>query len=222
LDSNVRYRGVPVGRVRDIIDPKNIERIRVTIEVSDDTPVKADTKATLEMQGLTGGIYVLLNEGTQTAADLPKTMKAPYPEIGSRRSALAQIFQGAPELIAKGSRCWTGRRCCSTTTIVLSRRSTMWIADRIDSQSGSGEAVDRGDIDRRRHRRHEPEFEGWPGLRAELREERPPVDADSQRRHGADRRQFGGDVGQSAADFAQGDIARDCGLCRWAAMASSN
>jgi phospholipid/cholesterol/gamma-HCH transport system substrate-binding protein len=104
LDSNVRYRGVPVGRVRDIrIDPQNIERIRVTIEVRDDTPVKADTKATLEMQGLTGGIYVLLNEGTQESAELPKTMKAPYPEIGSRRSALAQIFQGAPELIAKGS-----------------------------------------------------------------------------------------------------------------------
>ena len=104
LDSNVRYRGVPVGRVRDIrIDPENIERIRVTIEVRDDTPVKADTKATLEMQGLTGGIYVLLNEGTQSAADLPKTVTAPYPEIGSRRSALAQIFQGAPELIAKGS-----------------------------------------------------------------------------------------------------------------------
>jgi len=104
LDSNVRYRGVPVGRVRDIrIDPQNIERIRVTIEVRDDTPVKSDTKATLEMQGLTGGIYILLNEGTQTAADLPKTMTAPYPEIGSRRSALAQIFQGAPELIAKGN-----------------------------------------------------------------------------------------------------------------------
>ena len=104
LDSNVRYRGVPVGRVRDIrIDPQNIERIRVTIEVRNDTPVKSDTKATLEMQGLTGGIYVLLNEGTQTAADLPKTTTAPYPEIGSRRSALAQIFQGAPELIAKGS-----------------------------------------------------------------------------------------------------------------------
>ncbi len=104
LDSNVRYRGVPVGRVRDIrIDPENIERIRVTIEVRNDTPVKADTKATLEMQGLTGGIYILLNEGTQSAADLPKTVTAPYPEIGSRRSALAQIFQGAPELIAKGS-----------------------------------------------------------------------------------------------------------------------
>jgi phospholipid/cholesterol/gamma-HCH transport system substrate-binding protein len=104
LDSNVRYRGVPVGRVRDIrIDPANIERIRVTIEVRADTPVKTDTKATLELQGLTGGIYVLLNEGTQEAAELPKTMIAPYPEIGSRRSALAQIFQGAPELIAKGS-----------------------------------------------------------------------------------------------------------------------
>jgi phospholipid/cholesterol/gamma-HCH transport system substrate-binding protein len=104
LDSNVRYRGVPVGRVRDIrIDPENIERIRVTIEVRGDTPVKVDTKASLELQGLTGGVYVLLNEGTQGAAPLPGTRDAPYPEIGSRPSNLARIFQGAPELIAKGS-----------------------------------------------------------------------------------------------------------------------
>jgi len=104
LDSNVRYRGVPVGRVRDIrIDPENIERIRVTIEVRGDTPVKVDTKASLELQGLTGGIYVLLNEGTQGAAPLPGSETAPYPEIGSRPSNLAQIFEGAPELLAKGS-----------------------------------------------------------------------------------------------------------------------
>lgn len=104
LDSNVRYRGVPVGRVRDIrIDPQNIERIRVTIEVRGDTPVKVDTKASLELQGLTGGVYVLLNEGTQGAAPLPGTREAPYPEIGSRPSNLARIFEGAPELIAKGS-----------------------------------------------------------------------------------------------------------------------
>jgi len=104
LDSNVRYRGVPVGRVRDIrIDPENIERIRVTIEVRGDTPVKVDTKASLELQGLTGGIYVLLNEGTQGAAPLPGSETAPYPEIGSRPSNLARIFEGAPELLAKGS-----------------------------------------------------------------------------------------------------------------------
>lgn len=104
LDSNVRYRGVPVGRVRDIrIDPENIEVIRVTIEVRGDTPVKVDTKASLELQGLTGGIYVLLNQGTQGAAPLPGTQDAPYPEIGSRPSNLARIFEGAPELLAKGS-----------------------------------------------------------------------------------------------------------------------
>ena len=67
VDRNVRYRGVPVGRVRDIrIDPGISSAIRVTIEVRDDTPVKADAKATLELQGLTGVTYVLMNDGTQT------------------------------------------------------------------------------------------------------------------------------------------------------------
>ena len=39
--SPVRYRGVPVGSVTDIrIDPENIERIRVTVEISADYPAQ--------------------------------------------------------------------------------------------------------------------------------------------------------------------------------------
>jgi phospholipid/cholesterol/gamma-HCH transport system substrate-binding protein len=44
--SPVRYRGVPVGSVTDIrIDPENIARIRVTAEISAETPIKTDTEA---------------------------------------------------------------------------------------------------------------------------------------------------------------------------------
>ena len=127
----------------------------------DDTPVKADTKATLEMQGLTGGIYVLLNEGTQTAADLPKTMKAPYPEIGSRRSALAQIFQGAPELIAKGS------LLLDKATLLFdeeNRTAIKKILSNVESLTGDaefavrrvGKTSDGCDHGGRKYRRHEP------------------------------------------------------------------
>src|SRR5262249_39650655 len=55
VDGTVRYRGVPVGRIIDIaIDQKNIEKVRVTIEIDADTPVRTDTVASIELQGITG------------------------------------------------------------------------------------------------------------------------------------------------------------------------
>ena len=48
--SEVRYRGVPIGTVTDFrIDPENVGRVRVTLDVSGDTPIKEDSIASIEM-----------------------------------------------------------------------------------------------------------------------------------------------------------------------------
>jgi phospholipid/cholesterol/gamma-HCH transport system substrate-binding protein len=48
--SPVRYRGIALGTVRDIrIDPKNIARVQVTIEVAANTPIKEDAVAYLAL-----------------------------------------------------------------------------------------------------------------------------------------------------------------------------
>lgn len=97
----VLYRGIPVGRVGDIrIDPDNVETVLVTIEVDRDTPIKADTVATLEFQGLTGIAYVQLRGGTQEAPRLDPDAE-PAPRIASRRSALERVFESTPELLAR-------------------------------------------------------------------------------------------------------------------------
>ncbi|HUL07691.1 MAG TPA: MlaD family protein, partial [Candidatus Acidoferrum sp.] len=84
VDGTVRYRGIPVGRIIDIrVDPANIEMVRVTIEVKADTPVRTDTDASIELQGITGVTYVLLKGGKQDSPALPVTMKEPYPQIHS-------------------------------------------------------------------------------------------------------------------------------------------
>ena len=63
--SPVRYRGVPVGTVSDIrLDPDNVTRVRVTIEVQNGTPIMSDSIASLEVQGITGGAYVQISGGT--------------------------------------------------------------------------------------------------------------------------------------------------------------
>ena len=102
IGSEVQYRGVPVGRITDIrIDAENIERIRVTVEVNEDTPVKTDTYATLGLQGITGVAYLQLKGGTQNAPDLVAQGKDDYPVIPSRPSGLEQVLDRAPELLER-------------------------------------------------------------------------------------------------------------------------
>src|SRR3546814_11090566 len=65
------YRGVRVGEVTSVdLDPDRPTAIRVTIEVQKRTPVGADSVATLELEGLTGGRYVELTGGGPTAPPL--------------------------------------------------------------------------------------------------------------------------------------------------------
>ncbi len=101
LGSSVSYRGVPVGEVTFVgIDPENVERVLVTIEVPANTPIKTDTIASLEIQGITGGALVLLSGGTQAAPDLRLAPGQARAVIASTPSRLEQFLQGAPELVA--------------------------------------------------------------------------------------------------------------------------
>jgi phospholipid/cholesterol/gamma-HCH transport system substrate-binding protein len=100
--SQVLYRGIPVGRVAAIrIDPANVENVLVTAEIDRHTPIKVDTVATLEMQGLTGLAHVQLRGGTQGSVRLDPDATPP-PRIASRRSALERVFESGPELLASG------------------------------------------------------------------------------------------------------------------------
>jgi phospholipid/cholesterol/gamma-HCH transport system substrate-binding protein len=99
--SPVLYRGIPVGRVADIrIDPEDVETVLVTVEIDRRTPIKSDTVAALEMQGVTGIAYVQLRGGTQASARLDP-MAEPPPRIPSRRSALERVFESTPELLGR-------------------------------------------------------------------------------------------------------------------------
>jgi len=81
-DSVVRYKGIKVGRVRNMrLDPENPERVRLVLDIAEGTPIKEDTVASLATQGLTGLAYVELGGGTRDSPPLTPPPGQPYPVI---------------------------------------------------------------------------------------------------------------------------------------------
>ncbi|WP_029008444.1 MlaD family protein [Azospirillum halopraeferens] len=97
--SPVRYRGIPIGTVTDLrLDPSNVGRVRVAIAVQAGTPIKADSIASLEVQGITGGAYVQITGGTERS-ELLRASQSGVPVIPSRPSSLAEVVDAAPQIL---------------------------------------------------------------------------------------------------------------------------
>jgi len=99
-DATVRYRGIPVGTVTKIeIAPDNIDKVRVTIQVDATTPVRTDTVASIEMQGITCVAYIQLTGASDTAPPLEPEAGEKIATITAANSALAAVFESAPDMI---------------------------------------------------------------------------------------------------------------------------
>ncbi|MFP4597369.1 MAG: MlaD family protein [Persicimonas sp.] len=90
----VKLRGVRVGTVEEIrVHPENVEIVEVRIKVDKGTPIKTDTKAFINMQGITGLKFVELAQGTANAPELP-----PGSEIQAGRSMMEQLTGRASDI----------------------------------------------------------------------------------------------------------------------------
>ena len=101
VGGDVRFNGIRVGEVTRIkIDRDNLERVLVRVDLEADTPVRENTVASLEFQGITGVSYIQLSGGGADKTLLwPPANEGEVPEIGSEPSAIQELFAGAPELI---------------------------------------------------------------------------------------------------------------------------
>jgi phospholipid/cholesterol/gamma-HCH transport system substrate-binding protein len=65
IGSQVKYLGITVGSVRRIeIDPKNINRVIITVGIEPGTPIKEDVRAEIATIGITGLKLIELRGGT--------------------------------------------------------------------------------------------------------------------------------------------------------------
>lgn len=71
VGGGVNYQGIKVGRVEDIkIDPKDVNKVIITIHIEPGTPIKEDTEAVLSMVGITGMKAVEIRGGTNEAKNM--------------------------------------------------------------------------------------------------------------------------------------------------------
>ncbi len=101
--AEVYFNGIKVGEVTDLkLDPKDPNRVNAWAQVDSDTPVRTDSYATLEPQGITFVSIVQITAGTSSKPLLKDVTPAGQtPVIRSQSSALADLLAGGGNLMSR-------------------------------------------------------------------------------------------------------------------------
>ncbi|WP_230530812.1 MlaD family protein [Microvirga roseola] len=94
--SSVAFNGLRIGEVTDIsLLPEDPRRVVAIAQVDSSTPIRTDTRARLEYQGLTGVANVALSGGEPTAPPLAAGPGQPLPTIFADRSDFQDLLESA-------------------------------------------------------------------------------------------------------------------------------
>ncbi|HUA89386.1 MAG TPA: MlaD family protein [Steroidobacteraceae bacterium] len=101
----VRYLGVGVGRVQNMrIDPRDSGRVEVVVDIDSTTPISEHTVAELQLQGVTGLLYIdLMDDRDNKMAAPPSVESLKYPVIRSAPSRFDVFLSSLPELLANAN-----------------------------------------------------------------------------------------------------------------------
>ena len=81
--------------------PGNALPVRVRIEVTLDTPIRTDSTAAMEVQGVTGVALIAISAGSARAPLLRDADTGAVPVIASSRSALQTLSDEGPQIIER-------------------------------------------------------------------------------------------------------------------------
>ncbi len=97
--AQVYLNGIRVGSVSDIeVAPDDLRKVRVQIKVKGDTPIHEDTRAMLQMAGITGLKVIDLRDGSSTSPRLP-----PGSTIAQGQTTLDKLEKQATTLVEQST-----------------------------------------------------------------------------------------------------------------------
>jgi len=90
----VDFNGIKVGTVSKVsLDPKDSQLVIARVNIAPDVPIRQDSYATLEPQGITGVNYIQITAGTPSKPLLKDTVpEGEVPKIQSRRDTLSDLL----------------------------------------------------------------------------------------------------------------------------------
>jgi len=98
---DVRYSGIKIGEVSRLsLNKDRPDQVTARIRVTEDAPIYADSKAQLEVQGLTGVAFILITNSENTDRQMLKEVSdLDVPVLKGDPSALQELVSTAPGLI---------------------------------------------------------------------------------------------------------------------------
>jgi phospholipid/cholesterol/gamma-HCH transport system substrate-binding protein len=101
--SPVKYRGVTIGRVESISVAPDSKLIKVVLKVETDMVLDTNIVAQLRNVGITGSMFVELDQRKEEEADHspPLTFPSEYPIVASKPAEISELLRGLDEVLTK-------------------------------------------------------------------------------------------------------------------------
>jgi phospholipid/cholesterol/gamma-HCH transport system substrate-binding protein len=97
----VHFNGIKVGEVTDLkLGVNNPKEVVATVRLDAETPVRADSRATLEPQGVTGLVFIQITPGTEKAGlMIERTPGYDHPVIKADAGTLDRLLAGSGSVL---------------------------------------------------------------------------------------------------------------------------
>lgn len=101
--SETHFNGIKVGEVTKIVlQTTNTNNVIARVRVTSDVPIRVDSYASLEPQGITGLNYIQITAGTPTKPLLKSTTPPEVvPVIRTQRSTLSDLLEGGGNVLTR-------------------------------------------------------------------------------------------------------------------------
>jgi len=102
--SPVRYLGVDVGRVTYLgVDKADPGQVKVIVDIDSSAPISGGTLAKLGLLGLTGLLYIDLQQNPDTTGTKALQQGTKHPVIPSRKSSIEASIERLPEILGQAT-----------------------------------------------------------------------------------------------------------------------